>query len=58
MFSVFADVFYRKSPDQWQEVKDRWDEVFPKVEVKVGPRASLMRALLNNESPVPEVKQP
>jgi spore germination protein KC len=54
----FAEAFHRQYPDRWNEVKDRWDEVFPKVEVKVDPRVSILRPGMNNESPIPEVKQP
>ncbi|BCU80581.1 germination protein [Polycladomyces abyssicola] len=54
----FADAFHRKYPDKWPEVKDRWDEIFPKVEVKVDPRVTIMRPGMNNESPIPEVKKP
>jgi spore germination protein KC len=54
----FAEAFHRQYPDRWHEVKDRWDEVFPKVEVKVDPRVSILRPGMTNKSPVTEVKQP
>jgi spore germination protein KC len=54
----FAEAFHRQYPDRWNKVKDRWDKVFPKVEVKVDTRVSVHRPGMNNESPVTEVKQP
>lgn len=30
----FAEAFYRKYPKKWVQSKDRWDEIFPNVEVK------------------------
>ncbi|MDN4594660.1 Ger(x)C family spore germination protein [Polycladomyces subterraneus] len=54
----FAEAFHRQYPDRWHKVKDRWDEVFPNVEVKVAPRVSILRPGMTNESPVTEVKQP
>ncbi|UOF89275.1 Ger(x)C family spore germination protein [Fodinisporobacter ferrooxydans] len=29
----FAETFERKYPGKWDHVKDRWDEIFPRVEV-------------------------
>ena len=31
----FADTFYRKYPKIWEANADRWDEIFPKVEVRL-----------------------
>jgi len=31
----FADVFYRAYPKVWARSKDRWEEIFPEVEVKL-----------------------
>jgi len=31
----FADVFYRAYPKVWDKNKDRWEEIFPQVEVKL-----------------------
>ncbi len=39
----FADAFRRKYPKEWHEVKDRWDEIFPKVEVNIEASAKILR---------------
>ncbi|WP_282940992.1 Ger(x)C family spore germination protein [Paenibacillus sp. RC67] len=39
----FADAFRRKYPKEWHEVKDRWDEVFPTVEVNIQASAKILR---------------
>lgn len=31
----FADAFYRKYPKEWNQNKNRWDEIYPNVEVKL-----------------------
>ena len=40
----FGEAFERKYPKRWNEVKDRWDEIYPTVEVdydmKVNIRSS------------------
>lgn len=54
----FAEAFHRQYPGRWNRVKDRWNEVFPKVEVSVDARVSISSSGLNDESPNSEVKQP
>jgi len=31
----FADAFYRRYPKEWNRNKGRWDEIYPKVEVRL-----------------------
>jgi spore germination protein KC len=44
----FAKEFHRKYPNQWRKAKDDWDEIFPKVEVKVDVKAHILRPGLLN----------
>ncbi|WP_018130340.1 Ger(x)C family spore germination protein [Effusibacillus pohliae] len=37
----FAEAFHHKYPRQWVSVKDRWDEVFPNVEVAYEPKVCI-----------------
>lgn len=39
----FANAFHRKYPKEWNKVKDRWDEVFPNIEVNVQVKARVRR---------------
>lgn len=39
----FAEVFHRKYPREWNRVKDRWEEIFPDVEVVVKTKAYVRR---------------
>ncbi|MFI8708546.1 Ger(x)C family spore germination protein [Bacillus sp. NPDC077411] len=39
----FAEAFERKYPDKWDKVKDRWDEIFPQVEVGIDIKAYVRR---------------
>ncbi|WP_078411031.1 Ger(x)C family spore germination protein [Priestia abyssalis] len=39
----FAKEFHRKYPKQWKQVENRWDEVFPEVEVKIDVEAHIRR---------------
>lgn len=51
----FATAFHRKYPKQWDKNKDRWDELFPKVEVKIEIDASIKRpGLINAPGGIPE----
>lgn len=51
----FATAFHRKYPKQWESNKDRWDERFPKVEVKIDVNASIKRpGLINAPGGIPE----
>jgi spore germination protein KC len=46
----FADAFYRKYPKEWNQAKDRWDEIYPKVEVKLETNPKITRAGLTGKS--------
>ena len=37
----FAEEFHRKYPKQWHQVKDQWDDVYPKVEVTIDIKAHI-----------------
>jgi len=51
----FATAFHRKYPKQWESNKDRWDEQFPMVEVKIDVNASIKRpGLINAPGGIPE----
>jgi spore germination protein KC len=39
----FAEAFHRKYPEQWAAAKDRWDQIFPNVEVKVDAKVNILR---------------
>jgi spore germination protein KC len=39
----FADIFHRKYPREWNRVKNRWEEIFPTVEVVVKTKAYVRR---------------
>lgn len=46
----FADVFYRKYPKEWVQAKDRWDEIYPNVEVKLETNPKVTRPGLTGKS--------
>jgi spore germination protein KC len=46
----FADAFYRKYPKEWNQAKNRWDEIFPKVEVKLEMNPKVTRPGLTGKS--------
>ncbi|GEN35586.1 Ger(x)C family spore germination protein [Aneurinibacillus danicus] len=46
----FADAFYRKYPKEWNQAKDRWDEIFPEVEVKLETNPKVTRVGLTGKS--------
>ncbi|MBO8162915.1 MAG: Ger(x)C family spore germination protein [Brevibacillus sp.] len=46
----FADVFYRKYPKEWNQVKDRWDEIYPQVKVKVEAHPNITRPGLTGKN--------
>ncbi|MCR8635041.1 Ger(x)C family spore germination protein [Paenibacillus radicis (ex Xue et al. 2023)] len=55
----FAKEFHRKYPKQWEKEKNNWNELFPKVVVKVDIQAHILRpGLINSPAGVPmeEVK--
>ena len=39
----FADAFHRKYPKIWKANEDRWDEIFPKVEVRMETNLRIAR---------------
>ncbi|EGL82432.1 germination protein, Ger(x)C family [Caldalkalibacillus thermarum TA2.A1] len=39
----FGTAFHRKYPKQWQEAKERWDELFPEVKVYIEAKATVAR---------------
>lgn len=56
----FAEAFHRKYPKEWKKAKDRWDEIFPKVEVTIVARSKILRtglASVNTVKPKEEVKK-
>jgi spore germination protein KC len=56
----FAEIFHRKYPREWNQVKDRWEEIFPTVEVIVKTKAYVRRPGMNAAPqglPEDEVKQ-
>ncbi|MFM1651899.1 Ger(x)C family spore germination protein [Brevibacillus sp. B_LB10_24] len=56
----FGEAFHRKYPKEWDEVKDRWDEVFPKVKVNIRVKVWVRRPGLVTEQadmPKKEVKK-
>jgi spore germination protein KC len=56
----FAEIFHRKYPREWNRVKNRWQEIFPTVEVIVKTKAYVRRPGVNTAPqglPEQEVKQ-
>ncbi|WP_274651198.1 Ger(x)C family spore germination protein [Paenibacillus humicola] len=47
----FAKAFHRKYPKQWESAKDRWDKIFPEIEVTINPRVNILRPGLSTEPP-------
>jgi spore germination protein KC len=39
----FGEAFHRKYPEEWLDVKERWDEVFPTVEVTLNIKSNVRR---------------
>ncbi|MDF2963587.1 MAG: spore gernimation protein GerC [Paenibacillus sp.] len=51
----FAKEFHRKYPKQWEQSKDRWDEIFPKVVVNIQVNARILRpGLINAPGGIPK----
>lgn len=51
----FAKEFHRKYPKEWSKAKDRWDELFPKVETKIEVEAHIIRpGLINAPGGIPK----
>ncbi|GIM45009.1 germination protein [Collibacillus ludicampi] len=39
----FSEAFQRKYPKEWDQAKDHWDEIFPKIEVKIDTKVYVRR---------------
>lgn len=51
----FAKEFHRQYPKEWESVKDRWEEVFPEVEVTMDIEAYIRRpGLITVPGGIPE----
>lgn len=37
----FGDTIHQKYPEQWKDLENRWDEVFPNIEVEINVEAKL-----------------
>ncbi|MCQ6561749.1 Ger(x)C family spore germination protein [Paenibacillus mendelii] len=48
----FADAFHRKYPKSWNKTKERWDEIFPEIEVNVEVKAKILRSGMSSEGAV------
>lgn len=46
----FAEAFYRKYPKIWNRNKDRWDEIFPEVEVRLETNLHIEKPGLTGKS--------
>jgi spore germination protein KC len=44
----FGEAFYRKYPDLWKRHKERWDEIFPNVEVTIDTDIKIRRQGMNS----------
>lgn len=53
----FADAFHQKFPKQWKTAKDRWDEIFPEIEVNVDAKAKIVRSGMTSEEAVRPKKE-
>ncbi|UQZ86497.1 Spore germination protein B3 precursor [Paenibacillus konkukensis] len=56
----FAEAFHRKYPKEWEKSKDHWDDIFPKVEVRIVASARILRtgmATIGANRPESEVKK-
>jgi spore germination protein KC len=56
----FAEIFHRKYPREWNRVKNRWEEIFPDVEVVVKTKVYVRRSGIGTAPqglPEQEVKQ-
>lgn len=46
----FADAFYRKYPKEWNQNKDRWDEIYPNVNVRLEANVEVARPGLTGKN--------
>lgn len=49
----FGELIHKKHPRQWKELENRWDEIFPDIEVEVKVDAKLRRAGRLSSTAVP-----
>lgn len=40
-FLGFGEYIFRRHPKRWKEIGDRWDEIFPYIEVKYNAQAKI-----------------
>ncbi|QRG65080.1 Ger(x)C family spore germination protein [Brevibacillus choshinensis] len=51
----FAAAFHRKYPKEWEQAKDRWDEIFSQLEVKTDVRVAIRRpGLISAPAGIPQ----
>ncbi|MBA2939857.1 Ger(x)C family spore germination protein [Paenibacillus sp. CGMCC 1.16610] len=51
----FSKTFHRKYPEQWEKVKDHWEEVFPKIEIHTEIEARILRqGRINSPGGIPK----
>ena len=50
----FGDAIHQKYPKQWKDLEDRWDEVFPKIEVEITVETKLRLTGMTNRPAMPE----
>jgi spore germination protein KC len=46
----FAEAFYRKYPKIWNRNKDRWDEIYPEVKVRLETNLHIEKPGLTGKS--------
>lgn len=47
----FGREIYRTNPKKWAELRDRWDEIFPHLDVQIEVKANLQKTGLSLRSP-------
>lgn len=50
----FGEVIHQKYPEEWEDLENRWDEIFPNIEVEISVEAKLRLAGKINRSATPE----
>ncbi len=51
----FGNIFHRKYPKEWHEIKDNWNEIFSKSDLQVEVKTNVIRTGLINE-PIGRIK--
>jgi len=49
-----GEVVHNRYPSTWNDIKDRWDELFPTVRIDTRVEASIRSTVLKVKSPIPE----